>query len=45
MTSAATPNHENYQALSSPLMGEDNGGGGPGMFPLTTLSRQETVSQ
>jgi len=33
--------HENYQVFSSPLMGEDRGGGGHGAFPLTpALSHQ-----
>jgi hypothetical protein len=35
---ALPSNNENYQALSSPLMGEDSGGGGHDIFPLTPPS-------
>jgi hypothetical protein len=39
MTGLLPTNNENYQLLPSPLTGEDEGGGGHGMFPLTpTLS-------
>jgi hypothetical protein len=41
MSGSPAANHENCPGLSSPLMGEDQGGGGYGMAPLTlALSHQ-----
>jgi hypothetical protein len=41
MRGSPPTSHENYQVFSSPLMGEDRGGGGHGVFPLTpALSHQ-----
>ncbi len=41
MSGSPPASHENYPGLSSPLMGEDRGGGGYGMVPLTlALSHQ-----